>query len=450
MIDLWEHQINAVCKIEKAWLDGINSICYQLPTGGGKTRILRTIVDNHSRSKKVIYIIAHRKNLVKQLSKEVESIGIKHGVIAANTPYLRYRVQVASLQTIVRRIDKIPEPEIMIIDEFHHCKSKSYLSLIETWSNSKILGVTATPARLDGSPLKDVCDKLIKGPSVQFLIENNFLSDYSYYAPSNIDLKGVHVQAGDYSKSDVLVRVDKKTITGNAVEHYRKYADHKPAIASCVSILHAEHVAQEFREAGYKSMAIHSKLSDKEIDYGLNGLKNGNVEVLCQCDLIGEGIDIPGASVLIGLRPTNSLVIFLQHIGRVLRYQKGKKAIILDHVGNWERHGLPKDDRKWSLDGVIRKEKDALDYKRCPECLQPVPKSTRVCSYCGYQWTEEVDGELVDVNQMKIMKKQRHKNLLRRVRTEARCMDDACDLAVEFGYKRGYGYYLWKNLKKRA
>lgn len=406
----WPHQTKAFDEIEYSWDNGVKSICYQLATAGGKTWIIKAVVSKHSKNKKIIYIIAHRKNLVKQLSNEIETAGIRHGLIAANTPYINYRVQVASLQTIIKRIDRIPEPEILIIDEGHHCKSKSYMKLINKWIDAKILLTTATPARLDGSPLSDVCQKLIIGPPMRDLIDNGILCDYAYYAPDTVDMSGVSIQRGEYNQSEVLARVDKRTITGNAVDHYRKYADHQSAIVSCVNIIHAEHVAAEFSRAGYKAIAIHSHLQDQEIQVAINGLRNGTVEVLCQCDLLGEGIDIPGAVVLIGLRPTNSLTVFLQHMGRILRIAPGKEeAIALDCVGNWERHGLPDDPREWSLTGKIGSNSESLSYKRCPECIRPVMKRVRVCPHCGYEWGEtaeralpkQVEGDLVDVRMLK-------------------------------------------------
>ena len=160
-----------------------------------------------------------------------------------------------------------------------------------------------------------------------------------------------------------------RQLTGSAVEHYRKYADHMPAIASCVSIaLTLSTLAQEFRDAGYKAIAVNSTDGSLDVQRGLlAGLRDGSIEILTQCEMLGEGVDVPAATCLIGLRPTASLVIFLQHVGRVLRKSPGKdKAIILDHVGNWSRFGLPDDDREWTLEGKPKGVKDVSKYKRCP------------------------------------------------------------------------------------
>jgi superfamily II DNA or RNA helicase len=456
LFNLWPHQESAVNEIQKAWSQEIKSICVQGATGSGKSRIIRTIVDWYRKDKKIIYIIAHRKNLVQQLSNEISEIGIKHGIIKSGSPYVRYRIQVASLQTIVRR-HNIPEPDIIIIDEFHHCKCKSYMNLIEKWSNAKTLGLTATPARTDGSPLNDVCKKLIIGPPTKKLINDGFLVDYEYYAPDNISMNGVHKRMGEFVQSEVLARVDKRKITGCAIEHYKKYADRMPAIASCVNIIHSEHVAQEFRNAGYKAIAIHSKMDDKEINRSITGLRSGTIEILCQCDLLGEGVDIKGAVALIGLRPTNSLVIFLQHIGRVLRIAPGKeKAIILDHVGNWERFGLPDDEREWSLDGIVKRKKGELDHKRCPDCIRPVPKTTRKCPFCGHLWTEtaeqakqgipeQQEGQLINVKDH-----QQNQKLRIMIARGASTLKEAIAIAKNHGVTHRHAWYIWTHVLKKG
>jgi DNA repair protein RadD len=461
LFGLRDYQWDAVTQIENAWRSGIKAICYQCPTGSGKTKVLRSIINNHAASKKIIYVIAHRKNLVSQLSQELVDAGIRHGIIAAGYPYINYRVQVCSLQTLIKRIDRLTPAELIIVDEFHHAKSKSYMNIIKTWEDSYILGVTATPRRLDGKPLSDIAQKLIVGPTMKQLISQGYLSKYEYYAPDIISTQGLHKQAGDYIVSEYIDKVNNNVIIGSAVEHYRKYADHQPAIVSCASIAHAEHVASEFKEAGYKALAIHSGLDQDNITAGINGLKDGSIELLMQCELLGEGIDIPGAVVLIGLRPTASETIFLQHIGRVLRPCQGKEtAIILDHVGNWERHGLPIDERNWSLDGSMKIDKGVLDYKRCPECINVVKKHVRECPYCGHIWEsadiepripEQKEGELRLINEedhtIKITVD--WQTLIEIITNEARSLKQAVDLAVRYGKTNRHAYYIWTNIMGR-
>ena len=451
LFGLRPYQLDAVSQIEKYWSEGKQAVLCQLPTGGGKSRIIRQIVDDYAQSKKVIYLIAHRQTLVEQLSREIKEADINHGIIQSGMPYIRYRVQVCSMQTLVRRMDKLAEPEILICDEAHHLKSSSYMHILNYWPNAKLLGMTATPQRIDGKGFDDIFDELILGPNMRDLITAGYLSDYEYYAPASVDMEGVHQVGGDYNAKESVDRVDRKVITGSAVEHYRKYADHQPAIASCVSIAHSEHVAQEFRDAGYKAIAVNSRMDQLEVKRAIAGLKDGSTEILTQCEMLGEGVDIPAATCLIGLRPTASLVIYLQHCGRVLRKAKGKdKAIILDHVGNWSRFGLPDDERIWTLQGKPKGAKEPSKYKRCPECLRPVLVSAKKCDFCGYVWEyeakermpAEVEGQLISIKEVKPEDVQ---DLMRTISRKAHNLKEAIRIAKTLGYKHTSAYHIWVN-----
>lgn len=449
LFGLRPYQAEAVGRIVSFWTSGRSAILCQLPTGGGKSRIIRAIVDNYAQSRKVIYLIAHRQTLVRQLSTEIQEAGINHGIIQAGAPYIRYRVQVCSMQTLVRRLDKLPEPEIVIVDECHHLKSNSYMRILDRWPEAKLLGMTATPQRIDGKGFDDIFEELIVGPSMRELMDGGFLSDYEYYAPAVVDMSGAKIRAGEYDSREASERVDRKVITGSAVEHYRKYADHQPAIASCVSIAHSEHVATEFMEAGYKAIAVNSRMDALQVQRAIDGLRSGETEILTQCEMLGEGVDIPAATCLIGLRPTASLTIYLQHVGRVLRRAEGKdRAIILDHVGNWQRFGLPDDEREWSLMAKAKKISDPSAYKRCPECLMIVSVSAKVCMHCGYTWAvqvrdmipEEVEGQLVSV---KDRDETDNQDLIRSIARYAHNLKQAIKVAKSLGYNHRSAYYVW-------
>lgn len=470
LFGLWPHQADAVAAIEKAWASGQRAVLHQLPTGGGKSRIIRTIVDNHHNAKRSVYVIAHRNTLVSQLSAELSEIGLHHGLIKAGMPKIAYRVQVASMQTLTRRLNSLPAPDVIIVDEAHHVASNSYKRIFERWPNALVLGETATPQRLDGKGLDDVFDLLVPGPPVADLIRDGFLSEYTYYAPDSVDMQGVHRRAGEYVTSEAEERVDKPAIIGSAIEHYKKYANHQPAIASCISINHAENVASQFREAGYRAKAVHSGLTQFEVQSAINGLRDGSVEILTQCELLGEGVDVPGAVALIGLRPTTSLTIYMQHIGRVLRASKNKpKAVILDHVGNWERFGLPDEPREWSLQGVEKHKKtEQAELKRCPECLQIVPFYAKTCLYCGYDFKanaqprtiETKDGELREIKpgetstgfkNLYLEHEDLKQEIYRRVARECRNVYQAMNLVQSLGYDRRQAWTIWtKILKRRA
>jgi superfamily II DNA or RNA helicase len=456
--DPWHHQPDLYNKIMNLWNTNTRKVCCQLPTGGGKTRIIRMIVDYYHSSKHVIYVIAHRKKLVSQLSEELTEAGILHGIIQSKKPMLKWRVQICSIQTLKNRLDILPIPDVIIIDEFHHSTSKSFMVALEKWPNAFLLGMTATPQRPDGTPLSDIADALVCGPQPRKLMDIGSLSDYEYFAPDDASAKGLHKKSGDYIDSEQMERLDNRKIIGSAVDHYKKYADHKPAIVCCVNIIHAEHVAEQFKEAGYKARAVHSKQDDRYIDESINGLKSGQVEVLCQVDLLGEGVDIKGAVCLIMLRFTDSIVVFLQQCGRVLRSAPGKdRAIILDHVGNWSRHGLPDDEREWSLDGITKNTGESK-YKRCPDCLHPVAKSARVCPHCGHQWTEtaeaieripeETEGQLVSIKELQRMDRNK---LVLEIARKAHNLKQAVLIAKSYGVDNKAAWYIWtKELKNRV
>jgi len=444
-LSLWPHQQKAITEIESSWNSGINRVLFQLSTGGGKSRIIRAITDIHYNSKKVIYILAHRDNLIDQLSEEITEQGIKHGIIKSGYPYIKYRVQVCSIQTLARRLGKVEDPEIIIIDECHHIKANQYLNVLKKWPDSKILGVTATPARTDGKGLGDIFQKLIIGPPMKELIVDGYLADYDYFAPDDVDMSGVARSHGEFKTGPTIERVDKKIITGSAVLNYKKHANHKPGIACCVNIAHAEHVAEQFRDAGYIARAVHSKMSKEYIKSSIAGLRDGSVEVLCQCELLGEGVDIKGAVALIGLRPTASLIVFLQHAGRVLRAAPGKRAVIIDHVNNWLIHDLPDDDREWSLESNKR-PKEESKYKRCPQCQQVVKKTEKICPFCNFLWRfeplppvipQEKEGTLVNV------KGRVRGDLVLKIARKARNLKQAIKIARDSGATHGQAWKIW-------
>jgi DNA repair protein RadD len=461
---LWPHQEKAYSEIMNAWRDGYNSVIAQLPTGAGKTRVIRQIVDTHSQSRKVIYIVAHRGRLIKQMSDDLTAGGIKHGIIQAGFPHLRYRVQVCSIGTLINRLDKLTEPEFLIIDECHHAKAESFLKIFRRWPAAKILGVTATPRRPDGKPMNDIFQKLIIGPGTHELIEQNYLSQFEYFAPSDVDDSGMHKRMGEYIAAEVADKVDTPKIIGEAVEKYRQYADGLPAIVCCVNIHHAEHVAERYQQAGYKAVAVHSKLPSDIINAAIHGLQSGSVQVLVQVDLLGEGVDIKGAVVLQMLRMTASEVIFLQQAGRVLRIAPGKtRAIILDHVGNWKRHGLPDDPRQWSLEAQ-EKTQQVSQYRRCPECFRPIGIREQKCPYCGAifkaeksmanpELPTEGDGELVDVRALqrsyKDLSHAEKSAVILRIRYEAARYGQAVKIVAEYRGKPGAAWYIWTKVLSR-
>ena len=468
----WNHQTKLVNRTITEFNSGIRRIVLQCPTGSGKTRMIRMIVDYYKALGKTIYLVTHRTSLVEQLGTELKEAGIFFSYVLPGVPMLRCRVLVCSLMTLVRRFEKMKAPDMVIVDECHHSMSASYKKLFQNWPDIMLLGLTATPMRLDGKPLKNVYQKLITGPQIRELIDSGYLSDFQYYAPLRVDRSDIHKVAGEFNPSEVVAKVDTRVIIGDEIEHYKKYADHKPGIGSCSSIVHCEHMASQFREAGYKAEAIHSKLPKEKIARLLNGLKQGFLELLFQCELLGEGIDIKGAVVSLDCQLTASLTKFMQRNGRILRYSEGKTAIFLDCVGNWEIHGLPDDDRKWSLDGNDKVDQGVLIYKRCDGCYWPVKKSVTVCPYCGFAFEtairavralpEHKPGELINVrseivtipewleeHEKEIGITPNNKKLAIHEMYRVKTYYQAVDIAKKYGYAPTFARVVWSKVLKR-
>ena len=267
------------------------------------------------------------------------------------------------------------------------------------------LGVTATPARLDGHGLGNHFDTLIQGPTVAELSELGFLSPCRVFAPPTVDTSGLRVSHGDYLHGDSDELINRRAITGSALEHYKKHAGGKRALVFAISVKHAEAIAAQFREDGYSSVHLHGGTA-AEIRRGcVKDFHEGRLQILASCDLFSEGFDCPGAEVGIMLRPTTSLALYRQQCGRILRPSPGKPfALLLDHVGNSSRHGLPDDPIEWQLSTETVAKVERTSVKICPECFAALPVCAQVCE-CGHSFAlvkkprriEERDGELVEV-----------------------------------------------------
>lgn len=461
--ELRPYQKDAITNIRDSYRAGNRAPLFVLPTGGGKTFTFGHVTGIMQRNDKRVWILTHRENLLMQLHEDINKLGIDHGLIASGRTPLDRQVQIASVHTLARRLD-MHCPDLIIIDEAHHVRASTWVKIIEAYKKSRLLGVTATPTRLDGSGLGigagGCFDDMIQGPTVRELIDWKYLSPFDYYGPpAGVDLSNVGTVAGDFNRKQLHATMDKPTITGCAVEHYKTIADGEPAIAFCVSIEHAENVATMFRQAGYSATALHSKMSRENIKNAIKGLANGNIQIITSCDIISEGTDIPVCTTAILLRPTHSLVVYLQQVGRSLRYLPGKTAKILDHVGNI-RHGFPDDDREWSLDSKKKKAKKGESEivspsRTCQSCYY-VHRPQPTCPRCGHVYkTKEREIRMVDGTLQKLSKeeKQKIKNKIKydrmRERGRAQTLEDLKELGRRKGYGQGWAYAVWKGRQKK-
>jgi superfamily II DNA or RNA helicase len=376
----------------RAALLRVRRVCAVGPTGMGKSAILSSIAADAAAKGRTVWILAHRRKLIQQLSETVARWNIEHGIIQSGKPQTDHKVQVGSVDTVVRRLQQYPAPDLIIVDEAHHLSSgNKWGRVVEAFPDAYLIGFTATPERLDGKGLGDgkggYMQALILGPDAKWLTDNGFLAPAAVYSwPTKItgDLK---VRAGDYAPETSAAMLDKPAIMGDVVAAYRKHLDGKTAIANCCTVAHAENVAASLNEAGIAAAAITGKTDKAVQDQLFAELTSGELKVLCQCELISEGVDVPSVSGGLMLRPTQSIALWLQQCGRVLRPKPdGGNAVILDFVGNAIRLGLPTDKREWGLEGKAKRAKDAPSARICKVCYAANPAGVTACQECNTEF----------------------------------------------------------------
>ena len=453
-MELRPYQNQLANDIRGAFGSGANRPLAVSPTGSGKTVLFSYITSQVLKRGSRVIIIAHRREILDQISATLKRVGVPHGFIQAGKSTSTQPAMVASIQTLARRLDTIPAPDLVIIDEAHHSVSKSYVQMFAAWPTAKFIGVTATPERLDGKGLGVMFDRMVMGPSVQWLIDNGFLAQPVYYAPREVvDLSQVHTIAGDFDRSETEEIVDTPRITGDAVTHYVRFCNRQRAVAFCISVAHAQHVADTFNSCGIPSASIDGTLDPEVRKQRVDDLTAGKILVLTSCELISEGFDLPAVNAAILLRPTQSLSMHLQQVGRALRPYPGKvNAIILDHVGNCLRHGLAEQERDWDLSGREKrlKKSSLVETKQCSKCFAIFAGT--VCPQCGSQREiaareiEEVDGELQRLSIEDISKKREER------REEGKCktLDDFRALAKQRGYKLGWAFFRWQARQRKS
>jgi len=411
------------------------------PTGSGKTAISSHIIKSASEKGLRCGFLCHRKELIDQTRNTFAKFGVEAGIIAAGHDHdYTQPVQIASIDTLYRRRADVPPFDLLVIDEAVHITAKTWRQTVETWPNAWRIGLTATPRRLSGEGFDDLFDELIMGPRVADLIEQEWLAPFRLFAPPTIDTSKLHIRAGDYIPSEVDALVNKRTITGDVIEHYKRLAHGKRAVVFCANVAHSKAVAAEFQSAGYKAAHVDGKTHPAQRASIMDAFRRGHYQVLTNVNLITEGFDAPSMEVCILLRPTRSLALYLQMVGRVLRPAENKEAIILDHVGNVREHGLPDHPHEWTLLGKTRSERKAYTDEAehvaiccCEKCYEVYAPGPAACPYCGevsqpkYKPPKVVEGELMEMEQAERLEAVKE-------RMQARSFE----ALVEIGRKRGY------------
>lgn len=429
-------------QINLTWAsDPLANILLIGPTGSGKTVTMASVIHDQSTP---TCAIAHRKELVGQISLAMAREGVLHRVIspkgsASIIPEIvqehvkelgrswhdpNATIAVVGVDTLLNRVNDLHmwmySVKLWVIDEAHHVlEDNKWGKAVKLFPNARGLGFTATPVRADGAGLgrhaDGVFDHLIEGPSMRWLINNKYLTDYRVFAP----LSDLHVtdqdigSTGDYSRPKLRAAAKKSHIVGDVVEHYLRIAPGKLGVVFATDIETATDMAAEFRTAGVAAEAISSKNTPHERTAILRRFKSRKTMVLVNVDLFGEGFDLPAIEVVQFARPTMSYALYVQQFGRALRLLEGKEyAIIIDHVGNTLRPawGLPDTPQCWSLDRRERgtrgqRDPDLIPTKVCQGCTAVYEAFHDVCPYCGHynepagrSRPEQVDGNLLELD----------------------------------------------------
>ena len=434
------YQNELVEEVRRAWHEGKRAPCIVLGCGGGKSCIVAEIARRTTFNGKRVLFLVHRKELVDQIAATFARWGV-----------LMDLCTVGMVQTITRRLKKIQKPALIITDENHHSLANSYKRIYDYFPDVPRVGVTATPVRLNGDGLGDVNDKLIIGKSTKWLIEHHFLAPYDYYAPSVANLTGLHTRRGEYVQEDVEKAMISNTVFGDVINYYRKLAGGKKAICYCASIRHSEATAAAFRDAGIRAAHIDGNTPKAERDRLIAAFRRGDIQILCNVDLISEGFDVPDCECAILLRPTHSLTLFIQQSMRCMRYREGKRAIIIDHVGNYVRHGMPDDNREWSLEKKEKRKRAEIEKENaesvimCSECFFTFPKESVIdgrCPHCGTPLPKrerkldtKEDAQLIKIEGFKLDLSSPE---------DCHSYIELLNYAREHGYKPGWAYFQAK------
>ena len=450
MLTLRDYQLDTVERARALIAKGVRRILIQAPTGSGKTCLVAHMLAGAAKRKKRAWFCVHRKELLEQsVQTFIEAADIHTGIIAAGYPESPLApVHVCSVPSLKKRAARTLPPDMIVWDESHHIASGSWGAIAAMFPKALHIGLTATPQRLDGNGLAPYFDELICGPSTAKLIAAGHLSPYMLYAPPNaIDLSKIHRTAGDYNKAEVDEELEGSTVVGDAVSHYRQHCPEARALVFAWSLEASRSIAAQFNAAEVSAAHIDGETPREARHAAMKDFRGGSIRVLCNVDLFGEGLDVPAVDAIFLLRPTQSLGLYLQQVGRGLRPSPGKTHVkIFDHVKNWERHGLPDDDREWSLEGREKRARDSSAMgRRCDQCFGVSPIGCAACRYCGHVFPvqereiEQVEGSLkaMDVEAIRAQREY-WKAQIKNCRTQR----DYAKVGKALGYKPGWAFHM--------
>ena len=458
--ELRPYQVDVLDRVAAAVEGGHRRILLVAPTGSGKTVIAAAAIrDAVARGERVLFL-AHRRELIGQAQNKLFAAGVDAGIILAGVaPRSGEAVQIASVQTLWARAIRttrieMPPAELVVVDEAHHVRARTYGRILEAYPQALVLGLTATPCRGDGRGLGNAFDVLVECPPVAELIALGHLVPTRVFAPTRPDLTGVRVERGDYVESQLATVMDTGQLVGDIVEHWLRLAERRKTVVFATGVAHSVHIRDEFRRAGVLAEHIDGSTPTDEREGILKRLARGGVEVLTNCAVLTEGWDSPDASCLVLARPTKHHGLFRQMLGRVLRPAPGKSdALVLDHAGAVFQHGFVEEPVEWTLAAderavvpaqAARAARTMPALTTCPEC-GAVRMEGKPCPVCGWRpvpkprGVDVAEGDLGRVDHM------------RRVSPQDWTSDERQSfhrqlvyIAAERGYKPGWASHKFK------
>ncbi len=470
MIQLRPYQIDVRNRISEKLREGTRRLIVVMPTGAGKTALAACMTATSIERKVApVWFVVHRRELMRQTAIAFANAGISVGIVARGHALEPSRpAQVVLLPSLKKRMHLLPPPRLIVPDEAHHCAANGYKLLIDAFPRAWLIGLSATPERLDSKGLGDFFDEIVEGPTLRELIDDGYLVDYKVYAPpQSANISDVHTVAGDFNKKELHAALAKSTITGDAVKEYRKHVGGWRTIIRSLSIDDSKLSAEAFANDGWRAVHLDGTTPEHQRTADFEAFKRGEITHLCNVDLFSEGVDISGVQCCIDQRHTKSLTYFLQFVGRMLRpeYAPGfdlstrsgrlasiaasrkPYAVYIDQVGNVERHGLPCDERTWSLDG--RQKREVRKTFTCKKCYGVFSEHFTVCPSCGATservaqgrvGPEQVAGELVEVDKDKVRKRPVYS---KERRMAGRTLEDLKKYAAAKGYKESWAVKLY-------
>jgi len=388
------------------------------PTGAGKTTIAALMIQGAVAKKKRIGFLAHRRELISQASKRLDGQGIDHGIIQAN--HWRTRpdlpVQVISVPTLTRRLHRKPPLDLIIIDEAHRSMAAGYQKIVDAYPEAVVIGLTATPWRLDGRPLGKFYQDLVLASKPSELIADGWLMQPRVFAPFVPDVSGLKTTRGDFDPRDLDALMNNAQLVGDVVHHWRILVHARGgsglSVVFAVNVQHSRALAAKFCEAGVAAAHLDADTPAADRDRILVDMHEGRIQVVCNCMILTEGWDLPALNAVILARPTASVALFLQMVGRVMRPHPGKtEALVIDHAASTLRHGFAHTDREYVLTTQERKKKtkdEGPALTVCPECFTIFPSADLGCPTCGWvkpkpkQKIREAEGNLSELDPSKV------------------------------------------------